>query len=188
VGHATRVGAERPSAQRRTSNPTRADPAGLRRAWRPALGEQVDEGALARRADLDRPQVGLHHLIVAVADRIATLGFGYELDEAAPARLPRLITCARAHAGRTLSTEEVIRLSEAPGLPGRLVIALVGADLFGHPLVVIQLDPGCAAPRPLGGPKTRSRGASLRVICRRRAWNEGDRPGRLRLCGRAAYT
>jgi DNA-binding NarL/FixJ family response regulator len=64
-----------------------------------------------------------------------------ELDADALQRLRRLIAASRRDNGRTVASADVIQLSQALGLPGRLVIDLAAAEELGQPMVVLQVRP-----------------------------------------------
>jgi DNA-binding NarL/FixJ family response regulator len=64
-----------------------------------------------------------------------------ELDADALQRLRRLIAASRRDNGRTVPSADVIQLSQALGLPGRLVIDLAAAEELGQPMVVFQVRP-----------------------------------------------
>jgi DNA-binding CsgD family transcriptional regulator len=67
------------------------------------------------------------------------------LDEASLRRLRDLIAAARSHEDRTLVGKELLDLSAALDLPGRLVIDLAGAEYLGQPMVVFQVKRGPSA-------------------------------------------
>lgn len=64
------------------------------------------------------------------------------LNEASLGRLRELIAAATYHEDRTVISKQLLDLSEALGLPGRLVIDLAAAKHLGHPLVVFQVRRG----------------------------------------------
>jgi DNA-binding NarL/FixJ family response regulator len=64
------------------------------------------------------------------------------LDEASLRRLRNLIAAARSQEDRTLVGKELIDLSAALDLPGRLVIDLAAAEYLGQPMVVFQVKRG----------------------------------------------
>jgi DNA-binding NarL/FixJ family response regulator len=67
------------------------------------------------------------------------------LDEASLRRLRNLIAAARSQEDRTLVGKELIDLSAALDLPGRLVIDLAAAEYLGQPMVVFQVKRGPSA-------------------------------------------
>jgi len=61
------------------------------------------------------------------------------IDDVSLRRLRQLISAARSQTDRTVATKELIDLSAALDLPGRLVIDLAAAEQLGHPMVVFQV-------------------------------------------------